>query len=336
MPVLELRNLCVQFDTPDARVHAVNDLSFSLHAGQTLGIVGESGSGKSQGMLALMGLLAKNGHASGQALYQGRNLLTLPRAALNRIRGNRIAMVFQDAMTSLNPYLTLERQLSEVLQQHQNLTRSAARTRTLQMLEAVKIPEANQRMHLYPHEFSGGMRQRAMIAMALLCAPEILIADEPTTALDVTVQAQTMALLRALQQQLGTAIILITHDLGVIAGLCDQVLVMYGGSVMEQSSVQQLFERPSHPYTVGLLHAVPRLDSHSATLHAIPGEPPNLAQPPQGCPFAPRCALVLPQCHSTTPPLERNSAGGLRACHQSEAAVHALFSAGAAQSSQVQ
>ncbi len=324
MNLLDVKDLAVQFSTQDGPVYAVNGLSFTLAKGQTLGIVGESGSGKSQTVLALMGLLARNGHASGQALYHGQNLLTLPAAQLNRIRGNRMAMIFQDPMTSLNPYLSVERQMTEVLQLHKGLSRASARAACVRMLDAVRIPEAAKRIAMYPHEFSGGMRQRVMIAMALLCEPEVLIADEPTTALDVTVQAQMLLLLRDLQQDFGTAIVLITHDLGVVAGLCDQIVVLYGGRVMEQGNAQQLFKAASHPYTLGLLRAVPRMDRDAAALLAIPGAPPNMARPPRGCPFAPRCALAEARCHDTLAVLQPldgadGSAGSprqWRACHR--------------------
>jgi len=327
MAVLEVNNLGVQFDTQDGTVFAVNGISFNLDKGQTLGVVGESGSGKSQSMLALMGLLSRNGVASGQAMYHGKNLLSLPAVALNRIRGNRIAMIFQDPMTSLNPYLTVERQMTEVLQFHKGQDRKTARRHAIRMLDAVTIPEAARRIDMYPHEFSGGMRQRVMIAMALLCEPELLIADEPTTALDVTVQAQIIALLRELQRDLGTAIVLITHDLGVVAGLCDQVMVMYGGRAMETGNAQDLFSRASHPYTCGLLHAVPRMDREREQLLAIPGSPPNMAHPPGGCPFHPRCALVLPSCSTMRPELQGDVRlpGMQRACHEDCGEVQAHF-----------
>ena len=327
MPVLEVNNLGVQFATQDGPVFAVNGISFCLDKCQTLGVVGESGSGKSQSMLALMGLLSNNGTVTGQALYHGQDLLTLPTAALNRIRGNRIAMIFQDPMTSLNPYLTVERQMTEVLQFHKGQDRKTARQHAIRMLDAVTIPEAARRIDMYPHEFSGGMRQRVMIAMALLCEPELLIADEPTTALDVTVQAQIIALLRDLQRDFGTAIVLITHDLGVVAGLCDQVMVMYGGRAMETGTAQDIFSRASHPYTCGLLHAVPRMDQEREHLLAIPGAPPNMAHPPEGCPFHPRCALVSPQCSAIRPELAGDARlpGMQRACNKDSAEVQAHY-----------
>ena len=255
MALLEVTNLSVQFDTPDCAVTAVNGLSFELDRGQTVGIVGESGSGKSQTVLAMMGLLASNGRASGSALFDGQDLLSLSPRALNRIRGNRVAMIFQDPMTSLNPYLTVERQMTEVLELHKGITRAQARVRAVQALDAVKIPEAARRLGMYPHEFSGGMRQRVMIAMALLCEPDVLIADEPTTALDVTVQAQIIALLRELQREHGTAIVMITHDLDLLWRVADRVAVLADGKVqgtgsmlelsrMEQSAIRSFFDGP--------------------------------------------------------------------------------------------
>ena len=317
-PLLEVDDLNVKFKTPEGEVTAVNGLSFSLERGQTFGIVGESGSGKSQSMLALMGLLAANGSAAGRARFNGDDLLAMPAPALNRIRGNRIAMIFQDPMTSLNPYLTVERQMTEVLELHKGLTRRSALQLAIGTLEAVRIPDAARRIRMYPHEFSGGMRQRIMIAMALLCQPDLLIADEPTTALDVTVQAQTMSLLRELQHEYGTAIILITHDLGVVAGLCDQVMVLYGGRIMEQASAESIFYRPTHPYTLGLLGAAPRLEHDEDTLIAIPGAPPNMARLPPGCPFSERCAFVMDRCVQQRPPLVPSvtDASVLRACHR--------------------
>ncbi|MDB5849896.1 MAG: oppD [Rhodoferax sp.] len=317
----------MRFGTPEGPVEAVSNLSFSLERGQTMGLVGESGSGKSQSMLAVMGLLAANGRATGQASFNGHDLLALQPAALNRLRGDRIAMIFQDPMTSLNPYLTVERQMTEVLELHRGLRRKAALKLAIEALESVKIPDAARRIHLYPHEFSGGMRQRVMIAMALLCEPDVLIADEPTTALDVTVQAQIIGLLRELQRDHGTAIVMITHDLGVVAGLCDEVLVLYGGRTMEKAPANDVFYRPTHPYTIGLLGAVPHL-SHGddEALVAIPGAPPNMSKLPAGCAFSPRCTLAGSDCVATRPALL--SAGGdqahvLRACLRSPAEVRA-------------
>ena len=326
--LLQVRNLSVKFHTNDGAVYAVNNLNFELGRGETLGIVGESGSGKSQTVLAMMGLLARNGEASGEVRYQGLDLLGMPAAELNAIRGNRMAMIFQDPMTSLNPYLTVERQMTEVLELHQHMSRKQARARSIELLDAVKIPDAAGRIGMYPHEFSGGMRQRVMIAMALLCEPEVLIADEPTTALDVTVQAQILALLRDLQRDFGTAIVLITHDLGVVAGICDRVMVMYGGRVMEYADSNDIYYQPSHPYTIGLLGALPRLDGDAATLVSIPGNPPNMNALPQGCPFSPRCVHAEERCAVDLPVLApvvgsgvlapaKHNAGVLRACHRS-------------------
>ena len=330
--LLQVDDLSVKFKMPDGEITAVNGMGFSLERGQTFGIVGESGSGKSQSMLALMGLLAINGRAAGRALFNGQDLLTMAPQALNRIRGNRVAMIFQDPMTSLNPYLTVERQMTEVLELHKGLTRRSALQLAIGTLEAVRIPDAARRIRMYPHEFSGGMRQRIMIAMALLCQPDLLIADEPTTALDVTVQAQTMALLRDLQREFGTAIILITHDLGVVAGLCDEVMVLYGGRIMEQASAESIFYRPTHPYTLGLLGAAPRLEQDEETLIAIPGAPPNMARLPPGCPFSERCPVVMERCVQERPPLVPSvtDPAVLRACHRDprECVPQALRSAG--------
>jgi oligopeptide transport system ATP-binding protein len=313
--LLDVKDLSVQFRTGDSLVQAVDGVSFTLRAGQTLGIVGESGSGKSQSVLGMMGLLAKNGQASGQALYHGSNLLSMTPTELNAVRGDRIAMIFQDPMTSLNPYLTVERQMTEVLQLHRGMDRSSARAQALRTLDAVKIPDAARRLGRYPHEFSGGMRQRVMIAMALLCEPELLIADEPTTALDVTVQAQILALLRELQRDHGTAVIMITHDLGVVAGLCDEVMVMYGGRVMEHASTDALFAQPTHPYTRGLLGAIPRLQAPAGKrLTSIAGSPPLASGRIAACPFAPRCSAVQEQCRNSAPALIEANARR-RACH---------------------
>ena len=326
MPLLEVNHLSVKFQMVDSQITAVNDVSFSLERGQTLGIVGESGSGKSQTVLGMMGLLANNGQATGSVKFEEQELLGMPLKALNKIRGNRVAMIFQDPMTSLNPYLSVERQLTEVLEFHQGMSRQAARAGALRALDAVKIPDAARRMGMYPHEFSGGMRQRVMIAMALLCRPDVLVADEPTTALDVTVQAQIISLLRELQRDNGTAIVMITHDLGVVAGLCDKVIVLYGGRVMEQGTADSIFYQPSHPYTIGLLAAIPRPDLTDRPLVAIPGVPPNMAHLPPGCPFSERCPLADAQCYDVRPrllPLTEASST-LRACHKTSAEVAAF------------
>lgn len=269
MSILEVKNLHVEFDTPDGVVEAVRDVNFTLEAGHTLAIVGESGSGKSVSAFAILGLLAKNARASGSVTYQGEEILNAPEAVINRYRSNEIAMIFQDPMTSLNPYMRISDQMAEVLIHHQGLKKSEAIAKSIEMLEAVKIPNAAGRIRMYPHEFSGGMRQRVMIAMALLCSPKLLIADEPTTALDVTVQAEIMDLLLDLQEDFGMAIILITHDLGIVAGTCEETLVMYGGKVMEYRKTEALFANPEHPYTRGLLSAVPRLDQDVETLTTI-------------------------------------------------------------------
>lgn len=315
MSLLNVNNLEVVFHTDDGDITAVNKLNFDLAAGETLGIVGESGSGKSQTAFAMMGLLAKNGRARGSVKFDGQEILNIGEGRLNQIRAREIAMIFQDPMTSLNPYMKVGAQLAEVLALHQGMGRAAARAEAVRMLDAVKMPEAQKRMNMYPHEFSGGMRQRVMIAMALLCRPKLLIADEPTTALDVTVQAQIMALLNELKRDFGTTIIMITHDLGVVAGICDHVLVMYAGKTMEYGSVEQIFYQPRHPYTIGLLGAVPRFDREEAELSTIAGNPPNPAALPPGCPFQARCGHVMAVCRKTEPPLLTLANGSRRACH---------------------
>ena len=302
MALLEVKDLNVGFDTPDGEVFAVNDLSFSLKAGDALAIVGESGSGKTQTMMAIMGLLADNGHTSGQAIFKGQDLLQMSTSELNLHRGQEIAMIFQDPMTSLNPYLRIEKQMTEVVMHHQGLNKAEASAHAVEMLRAVRIPDPERRIRQYPHEFSGGMRQRLMVAMGLLCEPDVLIADEPMAALDVTVQAQISHLMSALRQNSNTAIILITHNLGVVAGLCDRILVMYAGEAVECGSVEQIFRHPKHPYTQGLLASVPRLDRPEDTqLHAIPGNPPNLLSRPEGCNFRDRCPQAHAACHENPP-----------------------------------
>ncbi|QOL79379.1 oligopeptide/dipeptide ABC transporter ATP-binding protein [Pseudooceanicola spongiae] len=315
MSLLQIKDLSVTFEGDDGPVHAVNNLSLSIDKGQTLGIVGESGSGKSQTAFSIMGLLAKNGRTSGSVLFDGQEILGAPAKVLNKIRAERIAMIFQDPMTSLNPYMRISDQMTEVLTLHHGMSKRDALVECTRMLDAVKIPAAKERIRLYPHEFSGGMRQRVMIAMSLLCKPDLLIADEPTTALDVTVQAQIMGLLSELQRDFGMATILITHDLGVVAGFCERVLVMYGGRVMEEAPTDPLFATPSHPYTRGLLAAVPRVDDEDAVMKAIPGNPPNMSDPPEGCPFRPRCTYAVDSCH-TMPPLEPFAENRARACRR--------------------
>ena len=295
--VLEVDGLSVRFATPEGEVAAVSDLSFAIEEGESVGVVGESGAGKTQAFLSIMGLLARNGRCTGSARFRGRELLGLGTKGLNRIRGVRLAMVFQDPMTSLNPYLRISRQMTEVLIEHRGMSEAGARAASLGLLDQVGISDARRRFDLYPHEFSGGMRQRVMIAIALLCQPDLLIADEPTTALDVTVQAQILELLQRLRRELGMAIVLITHDLGVVAGLCERVMVMYAGRIVEQGLIEALFEDPRHPYTLGLLRSVPRLDERSAAeLTAIPGQPPNLQALPEGCAFRDRCRYAFERC----------------------------------------
>ncbi|MDX1654123.1 MAG: ATP-binding cassette domain-containing protein [Candidatus Competibacteraceae bacterium] len=317
--VLTLKDLKVRFSSPEGEVRAVNGVSLTVHPRETLGVVGESGSGKSQTFLAVMGLLAANGRVEGIARYRDRDLLGLGPRELDTIRGGRMTMIFQDPMTSLNPFLKVGLQLSEVLVRHLRMDRRRAQVRAVEMMERVQIPEAARRFHQYPHEFSGGMRQRVMVAMSLLCNPELLIADEPTTALDVTIQAQILELFDRLKADFDTAIVIITHDLGVVAELCDRVLVMYAGSVMEAGSVEEIFYQPQHPYTIGLLASTPRLDrtAHGELL-TIPGQPPNLQRlPPVGCPFAHRCPQVFDRCRRETPLLREvgDPAGHLKACH---------------------
>lgn len=322
MTILSVENMNVRFRTPDGLVQAVSDLSYSVSAGETLGIVGESGSGKSQSVFALMGLTADNGITEGQANFHGTNLLGLSARELNHIRAEKIGMIFQDPMTSLNPFVKIGKQLAEVLCIHKGMSRKEANLAAIAMLDAVRIPSAATRMNQYPHELSGGMRQRVMIAMALLCKPELLIADEPTTALDVTVQAQILALLRDLQTEFNTAIILITHDMGVVAEMCDRVLVMYGGRKMEEAETFTLFEHPAHPYTQGLLQAIPSIHEDMDRLPTIPGNPPSALINHQGCPFKNRCSLAESVCHQQIPDFTRLSATQALACHLKEQASH--------------
>jgi oligopeptide transport system ATP-binding protein len=307
MPIiLEVKDLQTRFKTYDGLVYAVNGISYELNEGETLGVVGESGCGKSVSVLSIMGLIPQPPGliAGGQALYRDFDLLKKSNAEMRHIRGKEIAMVFQDPMTSLNPVLTIGFQISEALQLHMAMNVDQAQHRTVELLEMVGIPQANRAFDNYPHQFSGGMRQRAMIAMAIACMPQILIADEPTTALDVTIQAQIVELVKRLRDEIGMAIIWITHDLGIIAGLAQRVIVMYAGFIVEHASVDEVYDNPRHPYTISLLGALPRVDmSREERLTSIPGLPPNLIGLPKGCPFAPRCRFVVDRCRQENPPL---------------------------------
>ena len=316
-PLLAVSGLETRFTTPDGIVHAVNGISFTVNKGETIGIVGESGSGKSQLLMSIMGLLPQNGTATGSVKFAGREILGLKRDDLNKIRGTRMAMIFQDPMTSLNPYLTVGKQLTEVLTFHQNMNEAMAREQAREIMEQVHIPEPSKRLNMYPHELSGGMRQRVMIAMGMLCRPELLFADEPTTALDVTIQAEILNLLAEQQAVTGTAIILVTHDLGVVAQLCDRVFVMYAGRLVEQGTVRQIFYDPQHPYTRALLHSMPRLtDDVGGDLPTIGGQPPNLANLPPGCAFAERCDYCLDACLDGVPPLRNIGPERWTACRR--------------------
>jgi oligopeptide/dipeptide ABC transporter ATP-binding protein len=302
-PLLSIRNLNVQFRIDSGWATAIDDVSLDVAPGECIGIVGESGSGKSVTALSILQLHDRmtTRVPSGSIDYQGTDLLRASKAALRRIRGQEIAMIFQDPMSSLNPVLTIADQISETLRQHQGLTGAAARKRVVELLGLVRIPDAARRADDYPHRLSGGMRQRVMIAMAIACKPRLLIADEPTTALDVTIQAQVLELLRDLRQELGMAVMLISHDLGVIAEFTQRVVVMYAGRVVEQAPVAELFRQPVHPYTMGLIAAVPQLDSDAARLATIPGRIPSLQETIPGCRFGPRCDLVQPNCMSEPP-----------------------------------
>lgn len=300
MALLDVKDLRTYFHTRRGIVKGVDGVSFSIDRGQTLGIVGESGSGKSVTMMSLLGLLPSPPAKieSGSALFNGQDLLKLSPKEMQKIRGNKISMIFQDPMTSLNPYLKISRQLTEVLEAHKNVTKKEARRKAIEILEKVNIPDAAKRIDSYPHEFSGGMRQRVMIAMALISEPELLIADEPTTALDVTVQAQILELLKELQNDIGMAMIMITHDLGVVAGVSDDILVMYAGRPVEKGTAEEIFYHHDHPYTRGLLNSLPKLDGAREELYSIKGLPPDPGNLPPGCPFAPRCDFASSSCTS--------------------------------------
>lgn len=321
-PLLSVEDLRVRFWTSRGLVHAVNGISFDVRRGETLGLVGESGCGKSVTALATMGILPRAARiASGSIKLEGRELLGLSERGWRRVRGDEIAMIFQDPMTSLNPVLTIGAQLREAIEEHLDLDRKAATRRAIELLDQVGIPSAASRLKNYPHQFSGGMRQRVMIAMALACEPKLLIADEPTTALDVTIQAQILDLLRELVAQRDTALVLITHDLGVVAGTCERVQVMYAGTLVEAGTADQLFSSPRHPYTLGLLQSVPRLDlGRRQPLRPIPGAPRNMLSEPDACPFAPRCRYRIERCTAELPLLEPLDTGQRAACFNPAAA----------------
>ncbi|MEO6014037.1 MAG: ABC transporter ATP-binding protein [Devosia sp.] len=316
--VLKVEDLSVTFALHHSEVRAVREMNFNLRAGETLAVVGESGSGKSQAFLSIMGLLSRNGRATGRAMMGETNLLGLEPARLDKIRGKDIAMIFQDPMTSLNPSLKIRTQLSEVLVKHRGFERDKADRTSVEMLERVGIPEPAKRANAYPHELSGGMRQRVMIAMALLCQPKILIADEPTTALDVTVQAQMLELFKTLTDDFGTSLVLITHDLGVVAGIADRMMVMYAGRAVEKGTVDELFYDPRHPYTLGLLTSTPHVEERARRLNPITGSPPNIEHLPSGCSFHPRCAFRFEQCFAQRPELREVAPGREKACHFEE------------------
>ncbi len=307
MTLLEVKGLKTRFFTEDGVVHAVNGISYELEEGEALGIVGESGCGKSVSVLSVMRLIPEppGKIVGGEVLFEGRDMLKMDSEDVRKVRGNRIAMVFQDPMTSLNPVLTIGRQIDEALELHMGMDKHQARERTVELLELVGIPEAASRADDYPHQFSGGMRQRVMIAMGLSCNPRVLIADEPTTALDVTIQAQITELVKRLRDDIGMAIIWITHDLGVVAGLAERLIVMYAGYIVERASVKDVYGDPRHPYTIGLLGSLPRLDEiRKRRLFSMRGLPPDLIDLKPGCPFAPRCDYVIDRCWEETPPLE--------------------------------
>src|SRR5713101_6262153 len=315
--LLSVKDLRTYFETEDGTVKAVDGISFNLKQGQTLGIVGESGSGKSVANLSLMRLIPDppGKIVSGSITFAGRDILKLSPGEVRRIRGKRIAMIFQDPMTSLNPFMRVSKQMMEVTRLHLGHTRKEARAHAIKMLEHVGIPDASERVDSYPHEFSGGMRQRVMIAMALSCQPELLIADEPTTALDVTIQTQILELIKRLKTKTGASVILVTHDLGVVAGMTDHIIVMYAGKVFEQAPTGELFEQPGNPYTRGLLRSVPDPNAEQGKLYQIPGQPPDLARLPNGCPFAPRCDRAEEICRREFPPFVQLTRDHFSLCH---------------------
>lgn len=315
--LLDVQGLETHFKTSEGTIHAVNGVSFTLDSGETLGVVGESGCGKSVTMLSCLRLIPSppGKVVAGKALYKGTDLLKMPQEEIRKLRGSQLSMIFQDPMTSLNPVMTIGKQLAEPLTLHMGLTQEQARKRSIELLGMVGIPNAGERLSDYPHQYSGGMRQRVMIAMGLSCNPEVLIADEPTTALDVTIQAQIVELVKRLRQELDMAIIWITHDLGVVANLAHRVIVMYGGYIIEEAPVKELYANPSHPYTLGLLGSLPKInDVNRERLFSIEGMPPILYQKPRSCPFAPRCIYAVERCWNENPPLEPIRPGHKIAC----------------------
>ena len=318
-PLLEIQDLYVHFNTSDGVVQAINGASLSLKAGEIVGLVGESGSGKSVTAMSVLGLVPQPPafYPKGKILWKGTDLLTTPDRELREIRGGEISMIFQDPMTSLNPVYTIGHQIAEMIRVHERISPKQAKERTIEMLDLVGVPNPHQRVDDYPHQFSGGMRQRAMSAMALSCKPELLIADEPTTALDVTIQAQVLEILEKSARELNTAVLLITHDLGVVAGLCDRVAVMYGGRIVEEAPVDDLFEKPYMPYTWGLMKSIPQMDQFSdKPLYTIPGAPPVMSRPPKGCAFAPRCEFAMPACSESVPELIEFKENRMVRCHR--------------------
>lgn len=318
-PLLHIEDLHVHFNTSDGVVQAINGASLTLNPGEIVGLVGESGSGKSVTAMSILGLVPKPPavYPKGRILWKGIDLLTTPDRELREIRGGEISMIFQDPMTSLNPVYTIGHQIAEMVRVHERISAKAAKLRSIEMLDLVGMPNPQQRVDDYPHQFSGGMRQRAMIAMALSCNPELLIADEPTTALDVTIQAQILEILEKSARELNVAVLLITHDLGVVAGICDRVAVMYGGRIVEEAPVDDLFERPLMPYTWGLMKSIPQMDKTSTKrLYTIPGSPPVMSRPPKGCAFAARCEFAIDKCQTEVPELEIYAAGRLVRCHR--------------------
>jgi oligopeptide transport system ATP-binding protein len=315
MSLLEVTDLSIGFHMPGRDVQVVEEVSFSLEQGETLAIVGESGSGKTQTAFSIVGLLANNGYASGSVKFEGREILNLRESELNKVRAEKIAMIFQDPMTSLNPYIRVIDQMVEVLALHKGMSRQQAEAESIRMLDAVKLPDGRNIARRFPHECSGGMRQRIMIAMALLCRPKLLIADEPTTALDVTVQAQMLELFQSLTAEFGTALIMITHDLGVVAGLADKMMVMYAGRAVEKGTVDELFYDPRHPYTLGLLTSTPHVEERSRRLNPITGSPPDIEHLPRGCTFHPRCAFRFERCFAEVPQLREFEPGRAKQCH---------------------